>query len=276
MSFYFHVSVQMEVHTTPGGAHRVLSPLNWSRRPTDGDIMRAQAADGSRGLRGQPRQSRHQGVSFFVPSSAEAAEVAHAAIGRPVHGCAVTVPGLALPANLRFINDRLLRLPVLNAATGQTEMIECGQHFTLFTSCDTSTTAFEDAYAQIMSTCLPCQLSAHAAPALDVDWDYLPGDRMTMAAVLALDELATSSEDPNTRMFSALYSLHLRANDMAFAEVLDFGPAAEMVAAALDSWTVTDPLLAADVHQGRELLSETLGYEFEALKYEPYWVSEHS
>ena len=95
---------------------------------------------------------------------------------------------------------------------------------------------------------------------------------MTMASVLALDELVASSEDDNVRMFSTLYTLHLRAHDMAFTEVLQFGPAAAMVAAALDSWTVTDPLLAVDTQRARELLSSELGYDFSAFKYTPYWV----
>ena len=210
-----------------------------------------------------------------MPSSAEAAEVAHAGLGRPVYGCAVTVPGILLPPNLRFVQDLPLHLPVLDASTGQTVMADCGLHFTLYSSCATSTAEFEFAYEQIKSTFLPCQPAGQAAPSLDVDWDYLPSDRMTLASVLALDEQAAKSEDGDVRMFSTLYTLHLRAHDMAFTEVLQFKPAAALVAAALDSWTVTDPLLAVDAHRARELLSSELGYDFSAFKYKPYWESLH-
>ena len=128
----------------------VLCPLNWSRGwPTDGDVMKSLAADGSRGLHAQPRQSSCKGVSFFVPSSAETGEVARAGLGQPVHGCAITVPGILLPPNLRFVHDRPLHIPVLDATTGQTVMADLGQHFTLLTSCATSTAAFEVAYEQI-------------------------------------------------------------------------------------------------------------------------------
>lgn len=137
-----------------------------------------------------------------------------------------------------------LKVPVANTATGETDCVDLAK--------------------------------ALHAETLRIDWDYMPGDRMTMASVLALDYLAEqgSSDDPSARMFSTLYALHLRAEDMAFSTLLksESEPIAAMVAVALDAWTVRDPMLVTDVMKAREMLKEALGYEFKPLKYVPFWM----
>jgi hypothetical protein len=263
---------------SPAGAHRVLRPLNWSRatgnRPLDGDVMKSTAADGSRRLRAQPRGGGSTGVSFFVPTSVATAATAHNSFNKLVHGCAVTVGGTPLPPNLRFVHDGELALPVPNAA-GDTEEVNCGEHYTLYTSTESSVAAFEAAYADFIGSCKACELEGGAgALALEVDWDYFPNDRMTLASVFALDALITNTDDANTKMFGTLYTLHLRAKNSPFSEVLSFKPVAHMVAAALDSWTATDPRLAGDALKARKLLSEELEIEFSKFKYEPFWVSD--
>ena len=264
--------MQMGLDRSPANARRVLAPLSWSRRPLDGDVMKTLAADGSLKLRAQPRQGRYRGVSFFVPSSAATADIAHAILNRLTYGCATTVPGITLPHGLLFINDGELELPVVNNA-GVTERVSLGQHYTLFTSVDTSTSAFEAAFANVMAAmCIPCHIEGGAGAALDVDWEYTPGDPLTQVAVYALEDMAATSGDPNIKMFGILYSLHIRAKDMAFSDVVAFTPIAAMVATALDAWTVPHPLQVAAVMHAQELLSKVLDWEFSPVKYQPYWV----
>lgn len=263
------------MQTSPANAHRVPGPLVWTRQPGNGlhvgDVMNQLAADGSLGLHAQPRGGRYKGVSFFVPSSSEVAAAALAVLGEGAHGCAITTPGAPLPEHLCFVCDGDLSLPAVDAS-GHTEPVLCGQHWTLHTSANSSVNAFEAAYAQVLQHCVPCQPAAQAMP-LDVDLDYLPGDRMTLAAVLALDDFVANSDDFNTKLFGSLYAWHLRATDMKFEEVVAFTPIAYMVAAALDAWTVTDPFLWAHVRKARDLLSEELSFKFSELKYKPFWVS---
>ncbi len=143
-------------------------------------------------------------------------------------------------ANRWFINDHPLKIPIVNDISGETESVDF------------------DKFSNRLES---------------IDWDYMPGDRMTMVSVLALDDLMIHSDYEDTRMRSTVYTLHLRAEDMTFDQLLEFEQIAMTVAHALDSYTVRDPWLVADVAKARELLSSTLpfGYEFSALKYKPFW-----
>jgi len=256
-------------------AHRVLHPLNWSHapgQPVDGDVRKTTVAgEKVYFLRSQPRGQRPiSGVSLFTPS-AEFGPAVHGNLGSEAVGCAVTVPGTLLPAGLGIVHDGPLKLRL--HGTDQPS-VECGQHYTVYATADITAADFEVLFHQLMSTCLPCSMQGQAEPAFAVDDDDgWPGDPLVCACVMALDELAATTENPNTRLFAKLFAVHLQAVDPGFEEVLRIGPLADMAAAALSSYTVRDPFLLTHACDARDRLADTLGYTLPAPAYEPHWVA---
>mmetsp|Transcript_34953 Transcript_34953/g.77726 ORF Transcript_34953/g.77726 Transcript_34953/m.77726 type:complete len:359 (-) Transcript_34953:566-1642(-) len=263
------------MQTTPSSTlHRVLKRLDWSGSnplPTDGDVKK-KTVNNQRVyfVRAQPRgQHPIRGVSFFEPAPGFLRAI-HKHLGQHVVGCVVTVPGTPLPSFMRFVNDKELMLKLY----GDDQEITCGQHWTLYTTTEMAASEFEAAFQQLVTSCVPCSIqgNAEAEPDLDVDMDDMPGDTLTRASVMALDHLAKHTEDPNVKLFAHLYALHMRATDMAFEEVLQFGPMASMVAAALVAWTVRDPFLLVDACRVRDHLAATLEMEVAGPQYEPFWA----
>lgn len=258
-------------------AHRVLHPLNWSHapgHPVDGDVKKTMVA-GQKVyfLRSQPRGLRPiSGVSFFTPA-AGLSGAAHGNLGSEAVGCAVTVPGTRLPPGLGIVHDGplMLRLHGVDQPS-----VECGQHYTVYATADMAAADFEVLFQQLMSSCVPCTMQGQAEPAtafLVDDGDGWPGDPLVSACVMALDNLAATAENPNTRLFARVFALHLQAVDPGFEEVLRIGPLADMAAAALCSYTVRDPFLLTHVCDARDRLADTLGYTLPGPAYEPHWVS---
>ena len=255
-------------------AHRVLQPLNWSHsagKPVDGDVNSTMVA-GQKVylLRSQPRGQRPiSGVSLFVPAANFNA--AHIFLGSNAVGCALTVPGTPLPAGLGLKHDGQLMLRLYGV---DHPSVECGQHYTVYATADMAATDFEVLFQELMSTCLPCAIQGQAEPALAMDNDDgLPGDPLVSACVMALDNLVGTTDNPNTRLFAKLYAQHLQAADPDLKEVLRIGPLADMVAAAISSCTVCDPLLLTHVCDARDRLAYELGYSLPAPSYEPHWVN---
>lgn len=256
-------------------AHRVLHPLNWShalRQPVDGDVKKTTVAgEKVYVVRGQPRGQRPiSGVSLFI-SAAGFGAATHGNLGSETAGCAVTVPGTLLPAGLGIVHDGPLKLRLHGM---DQPPVECGQHYTLYAAVDMVAAEFEVLFQQFMSTCLPCTMQGQADPAFVVDdEDDWPGDPLVSACVMALDDLAATTTNPNTKLFAKLFALHLQAVDPGFEEVLRIGPLADMAAAALSSFYVCDPFLLSHVCDARDRLADTLGYALPPPTYEPHWVS---
>ena len=97
----------------------------------------------------------------------------------------------------------------------------------------------------------------------------MPVDRQTYVSVLAL---ATVTTDPNTKLFSKLFSDHLRAQDMEFKKIVQCLPLASSVATALESWKAVDPELWSAALQAQDLLAEVLEYHPSQPTYKPDWV----
>lgn len=264
--------------TPPTTLHRVQAELNWSRsngRPVDGDVI-SRMVDGQKvyKLRAQPRGAHPAlGVSFFVPSPNLSTPI-HRYLGHQALGCRVTTPHTPLPSGMCLVNDG----PLLLRLQGAEQLVECGEHWTLYAAEDMPTTRFEQGYSQLGTTCVPCNMAGQAEPVCvcweEVDMDELPGDKLTRACTMALDDLAAASSDPNVRWFCSLYALHLRATDLEFGSVLQFGAVANMAATALEAWTVHDPFLFADACAAQDLLAQALECQLSAPTYKPYWVGE--
>jgi hypothetical protein len=248
--------------------HRVNKPLNWMLRPKDGELRKDKLT-----LRGQASRCIREGVSipgasFFQPSSESAASV-HQYLGFNVHGCCLLQPDVELPSNLKLVPDIRLVLPLYSPE----ELIDCGQHWSLYAEEDMLISDFETAYNQLLAAhSLPCTMRAEAEP-LDIDDERTPGDKLTQVCVAAMDDLGVVAQDPNNKLFSQLFALHLRAQDMAFSEILQLPPIAHMAAVALEGWKVHDPLMHAYALQAQNMLAEMLGYVPTRPKYKPYWVS---
>ena len=90
-------------------------------------------------------------------------------------------------------------------------------------------------------------------------------------AVMALDELAEQSADPNTRLFAWLFARHVSAVDMEFTDLMKLAPLASLVAAALEAWVVRDPWLQMDAWQAQDQLSKVVGRSLISPSYQPYF-----
>lgn len=254
--------------------HRVNMSLNWSRAdglPTDGDVTKRTVGDRRIFiLRAQPRgQGSPRGVSLFEPDPAVLPAI-NKFLGAEAVGCFVTIPNSPLPPFMNLVNDMTLELKLYDDNT-----MVCGQHWTLYANVDVEASQFEAAFQQLLASAfVPCSVQGGAeATDLDVDMDDMPGDKLTRAAVMALDHLAEHTNSLNVKLFAHVYALHMRAKDMAFGDVLKSGPMANMLAAALEGWTVRDPLLWVDAGHVRDHLAQVLEMEVPGPKYMPFWVS---
>ncbi|GAX75267.1 hypothetical protein CEUSTIGMA_g2712.t1 [Chlamydomonas eustigma] len=266
--------------------HRVLKELNWSGAlrgvPKDGDVKsNTDPLTGlkSYSLRAQPRAGHICGVSFFAPSS-ELSERTHQYMGKSVFGCGVTSSLVSLPPNLRFVNDIHLMLP-LDGDNLQT--ISCGEHWVLYTTADMPVEEFHEYYTDLMKASIPCNIVGGAEPfnatnattfleELGVDMDLMPGDRHSYISVMALDELVANTDNDNVRLFASLFSLHVRAMNMNFDDILKCGPIANMVSTALDVWTARDPYVVGPAQEAQHLLAGVLGFQPKGIVYKPFWA----
>ena len=166
-------------------------------------------------LREQPRGTKAPiGVSLFDPQP-QHSEAQHNNLAADFFGYEVTVTNVKLPSNLRLVRDFELTVPVEDEA-GDILPIACGWHWTLYTTKDTSAQEFEAAYDVCKAQLIPCEAFDGAESREAADDDFMPVDRQTYVAVLALENLATRTTDPNTKLFSKLFADHLRAQDMDF------------------------------------------------------------
>lgn len=283
----------MVLSTTPSATlHRALplQPLNWEYkpgRPRDGDVKsNVDLATGVKTytLYAQPRK-RHKytgepiynGVSFFEPYiqffkqiHQQLTNTGASAHGHDNPGCAVLVPNVSLPDGMAFVNDGKLSLPLEGD-----DRVECGEHYTLFATRAMPAAEFDALFAELISNnSIPCKLEGGAAPVnLQLDMDRSPLDKLTCAAMMALDALSSEATDPNVQWFAKLYALHLRATDMDFEDLLGFGPLASMAAAALEAWSVQDGLLMASACEAQDRLAGLLECKFTRPAYQPPWVS---
>jgi hypothetical protein len=139
-----------------------------------------------------------------------------------------------------------------------------------------SAAEFEHKYEQLMATCSSCDVDDQAASAglLELDDDRMPADGLSYSAVMALEDLAANSEDPNVVMFASLYALHVRAIGMNCSELCQVPYLARMVASALDTWTCYEYLMYVDALRAQTMLAATLeNYVPIKTKFRPYWVS---
>ena len=215
-------SCKMMLRSTPSTTiHRALpiQPLNWEykpRRPRDGDLK--SAVDPATGVKtytlyAQPRKQHkytgepiYFGVSFFEPYPQffkaihqHLTNAGASALGGAKQGCAVLLPDAVLPDGVALVNDGKLSIPLEGD-----DRIECGEHYTLFATRSMSTAAFDDIYAELVAnSSSPCELKATAAPVdLQLDMDCYPADKLTCAAMMALDALSSEATDPNVRQRS--------------------------------------------------------------------------
>ena len=266
--------------------HRILKALNWSGAikgvPKDGDVKsKTDPLTGlkSYSLRAQPRAGNIHGVSFFAPSLELSVRV-HNKLGMSNFGCMVTSPSVHLHPNLCFVNDIHLELKLDGDDQPATK---CGEHWTLYTTADMSTEEFEAAYEKVMKSSIPCNMAGGAESdnnislqELGVDMDLMPGDRHSYVSVMALDELVASSQDGNVRLFASLFSMHIRATDMGFNDILKCAPITSMAATALDVWTARDPFIEVTAQEAFDMLAGVLDFPLKGIAYKPFWVSSES
>jgi hypothetical protein len=219
--------------------YRIHAPLNWS-----GDLLRA-----------QPRAGITRGVSFFAPSH-------DIYLGK----CDFISPSVTLPPNLRLVNDIHLKLPLEGNELDDLPTINCGEHWLLYTTIDMPVEEFEAAYSEVVKVAF---FGFSDLERTDVDTDLMPGDRRSYVAVMALDELVADTKDENVRLFAKLFSLHIRATDMDFDDLLNCGPIANMVATALDGWTVRDPFIEDPAHEAQHRLADALESHPKKIRYIP-------
>lgn len=263
--------------------HRVLSPLNWVRSPgqgLDGDVRSVEDKTTGRKIymlkAHQPKPGKSpRGASFFTPRP-DFSKATHAYLGSGDSGYSVADPAnLKLPPSLQLNSDGPLMLP-LNGKDDP--KVECGDHWTLYTTTGMPATEFEAAYQIVLSQMTPCVLVGSASGSFvnlspDIDWDRMPSDKLTYAVAQALEDLSNSTSHGNVRLFAGLFSHHLRATDIEFESVLQFGAIASMAEAALDAWTVRDPFLYANACEAQKLLRNgSDDYMPTGPIYEPTWV----
>jgi hypothetical protein len=213
-------------------------------------------------LRAQPRGSDgvYQGVSFFVlftdPLSSH-----------PPHASPIP-SGLFVP----------LEVPV--TMDDETVMVTCGQLWVLNATDPVSASASASALEEVLSSriqpCEPPDGPLSFVGPYAVDREYMPGNKLTYVAVMALDALAVSSPDADIRFFADRFSLHLRATDMEFSNVLSFGAMTHVIAEALSAWTARDPYLAISGYKAHALLKDVLDDSDATCRppsYDPYWAS---
>ena len=240
-------------HTPSEFLYRVFKPLNWVRqeeKPTDGETF---DMNGERWLRGK----NFRGVSFFTPK-----------LGKQMFGLP---PDSVLPGSLRFSCDGPLSVPL----RGKDDAFwVCGTHWTLYSCEDIHVESFEDAYNNLMTEHIGvCTLEAPGLPGDErIDDDRMATDVHADVCVMALEALSKVTDDPNVRFFSMLYATHIRAVDLPMAKILSFGAMAEMVATALMSFTVRDPMLSLHVVETNYMLADILGSKPALYKYKPFWV----
>jgi hypothetical protein len=247
--------------------HRVLAPLNFERggpgKPVCGDVKWIQIDGVRTAVLRAPRPNKPvRGLSFFAPSP-------HNKLGDESWGCAVTPIHLPLPEGLLFHNDGPMEL----LFEGDDEPTVAGEHWELYPAQEMRAAVFADKFQQLRGKMLPCKLRG-GAELRQVDKDYMPSDRLSYVAVEALDSLADSADDPNTRQFSSLFANHLRATDMPFEEVLEHGNMSEMVATALQGWTARNPEAQVSAWKALQKLGDALEFVPGSVAYKPYSPSQ--
>mmetsp|Transcript_8086 Transcript_8086/g.17302 ORF Transcript_8086/g.17302 Transcript_8086/m.17302 type:complete len:433 (+) Transcript_8086:285-1583(+) len=257
---------------------RCNAPLLWNPahgRPADGQVEMRSTPEGMIPmLLPQPYKSkRYMGISMFVPACDQRIfDAAHAQLGANDYGCATSVANTPLPEHLQLVNDHPFTLRLF----GQQERTMVGQHYTLFASMEMPVSVFEQRYNELLATFQPRQMRAMgAAAALSslIDPHVMPADSCSAAAVMALEDLASTTSDPHTRLFATLFALDMRACNTDFEDVLQgCGNRAALIAVALDQFVVRDPLLREAAYDAQEALAGELpSYKPQWCKYEPFW-----
>lgn len=184
---------------------------------------------------------------------------------------------LPLPAGLRLARDKELTYMASNEA-GEDEVRTLGWHYVLWPEREMWVDDFERAFRELENKCTLCEARArageHETAESVVDLDFLPDDPLSVIATMALDHMAENCADENTRLFSTLFALHLRgADSSSFAHEASTCPAlAEIVATALEQYTVRCPLLWNDAFEAQEVVAEALNTPWERrVPYKPHW-----
>jgi hypothetical protein len=222
---------------------------------------------------------RSRGVSFFLPDSEMTAAIANDRGGSSGFQVVAERPvGIGMPKGLELVRDADLMAEVSDAASGGWEgVVPCGQHWSLVASEEGMTDrAFELAVSQFMDTfCVHQNPNPEAKAKMKKVYrsdSGGPADRLTLAAVMALESLARDeAADPNTRLFADLYALHILACDPEFADVVRSAPISLAVADALERWKVVDPWTFMDVSMAHDMLA-VAGYPFKLPDYDPLWL----
>ena len=266
------------VCTPESPMHRTNSAL----RLEVGNLMADGEVDPSTGAMGaklmllpQPwRQNKYRGVSLFVPQCSQAIfDMAHSTLSGGVNSCIVSVPNTPLPEGLLLVNDHTFSLRL----SGSRERTLIGQHYTLFTPTEMSVDDFNERYLRLISAFVPCTMKASGAASLAslTDPHVMPADEQSTVAVMALEQLAATTSDPETQFFATLFALDMRACKTVFEDVVQgCHKRVAMVAAALDEFVARDPMVREAVMDAQEALEVALpGYKPLGCKYEPSWVS---
>ena len=91
----------------------------------------------------------------------------------------------------------------------------------------------------------------------------MPADEQSAVAVMALEQLAATTSDPETEFFATLFALDMRACKTVFEDVVHgCHKRAAMVAAALDEFVARDPMVREAAMDAQEALEVALpGYK---------------
>jgi hypothetical protein len=248
--------------------HRVLRPLNFKHvhgRGRDGEVIHRNKIPY---LRAQPYKNKYRGVSFFVPHPDLAPQV-HTFLNVASFSCKVTLPAVSLPDNIVFVKTGPHYLRLLDDH-GESKEVNCGDHWALCPSKEMTVECFEGAYNIFINEKVTCTMGDGS---FELDEDILPGDDISRVAVMALEELSDGTDDPNDKLFSRLFSYHIRAVDMDFDELLKQTHIADMVACALEVFIARDPEIYTHACKAQDLLADVVTYEQKRTTYKPFWVS---
>lgn len=108
---------------------------------------------------------------------------------------------------MQLVNDHTLCIRLF----GERKKTLIGQHYTLFAAEDMSTAVFEERFAQLQQTFLPCSVTAQGVKHLTALMDpyVTPTDQRSAIAAQALESLSEETTDPSAAFSATMFALDM-------------------------------------------------------------------